>query len=58
LAILYIELGQEQKARAAAAEVLQLSPDFSVEVWGQRNPDRNKAQIKGDMAALSKAGLR
>jgi adenylate cyclase len=58
LAILYIALGQEEDARAEAAEVLKLVPNFSVEVWGQREPYKDEAQIEQDMAALRKAGLK
>ena len=57
LAILYVGLGQEENARAEAEEILKLVPNFSVEVWGQRNPTKDQAQIERDMAALRKAGL-
>ena len=57
LAILYVELGQEEDARAEAEEILKLVPNFSVEVWGQRNPNKDQAQIERGMAALRKAGL-
>jgi tetratricopeptide (TPR) repeat protein len=58
LAILYVDLGQEEDARAEAGEILKLVPNFSVEVWGQRNPNKDLAQIKQGMAALRKAGLK
>ncbi len=58
LAVLYVELGREEKARAEAAEILKLVPNFSVEVWGQRNPNKDQAQIERNMAALRKAGLK
>jgi adenylate cyclase len=58
LAILYVELGQEDGARAEAEEILELVPNFSVEVWGQRSPNKDQAQIERDMAALRKAGLK
>jgi|TARA_Y100000310_G_scaffold279711_1_gene298992 TolB-like protein/Flp pilus assembly protein TadD len=57
LAILNSEMGNEEQAQAAASEILKLSPNFSVEVWGQRNPHREQAQIQRDMAALNEAGL-
>jgi tetratricopeptide (TPR) repeat protein len=57
LAILYVELGQGEGARAEAEEILKLLPTFSVEVWGQRNPNKDQAQIEQDKAALRKAGL-
>ncbi len=58
LAVLYVELGREEKARAEAAEILKLVPNFSVEVWGQRNPNTDQAQIERNMDALRKAGLK
>jgi len=58
LAILYVDLGQEKDARAEAGEILKLAPHFSVEAWGQRAPNRDRAQIEGAMAALRKAGLK
>ena len=58
LATLYVELGQEEDAQAEAAEILKLSPNFSVEVWGQRDTNKDQAQIEQGMAALRKAGLK
>ena len=58
LAILYVGLGQEEDARTEAQEILKLVPDFSVDVWGHRNPNKNQAQIEQGMAALRKAGLK
>ena len=58
LAIMYVELGQEEEGRAEASEVLRLSPHFSVELWGQRNPNRDRGQTERGMAALRKAGLK
>ena len=58
LVVLYVNLGQEEAARAEAAELLNLVPGFSVEAWGQRVPLRNRAQIEKSMADLRKAGLK
>jgi tetratricopeptide (TPR) repeat protein len=58
LAILHVALGQEEDARAEAAEILKLVPNFSVEVWGQREPNKDQAQTERGMAALRKAGLK
>ena len=58
LALLYVGLGQEEDARTEAEEILKLVPNFSVEVWGQRNPYKDQAQIEQSMAALRKAGLK
>jgi len=38
LAAVYSELGREAAARAEAAEVLRLNPQFSLEVHRQREP--------------------
>jgi len=58
LAILYVDLGQEKAARGEAGEILNLAPHFSIEVWGQRAPNKDRAQIERAMAALRKAGLK
>jgi|TARA_Y100000310_G_scaffold327633_1_gene394282 TolB-like protein len=58
LAIVHSELGNEAQAQTSAAEVLKLSPNFSVEVWGQRNPHTDQTLIQRHMAALRKAGLK
>jgi tetratricopeptide (TPR) repeat protein len=54
LALLYVGLDQEKDARAEAEEILKFVPNFSIEVWGQRNPNKNRAQIKQSMAILRK----
>jgi len=51
-------LGQEEDARAEAEEILKFVPNFSVEVWGQRNPYKDQVQIERGMAALRIAGLK
>jgi len=38
LALAYSESGREEEAQAAAAEVLRISPNFSLEVARQRSP--------------------
>jgi len=58
MAIIYSELGREEEARAEAAEVLKLVPNFSVQVYGERIPYKDPAQAERDMAALRKAGLK
>ena len=58
LAILYSEMNRIEEARAQAAILKQLWPDFSVEIWGQRIPYTDQAQIERDMASLRKAGLK
>lgn len=58
LAILYAELDREEEAKAEAAKILKMSPNFSVDVWRERSPHKDPAQADRDMAALRKAGLK
>lgn len=57
LSILHSELGHHEEAEAEAAEVLKLVPSFSVDIWGERNPMKDRDQVERDMDALRKAGL-
>jgi tetratricopeptide (TPR) repeat protein len=58
LAAVYSELGQKAAARAEAAEVLRLNPNFSLEVHRQREPLKDLAQLERQLTALRRAGLR
>jgi adenylate cyclase len=58
LALAASEAGQEEEARAAAAEVLRINPKFSLAVWRQRVPYTDPAVIERQVAALRKAGLK
>jgi tetratricopeptide (TPR) repeat protein len=58
LAGVYSEAGREGEARAAAAEVLRISPKFSLEVMKQRAPNTDPAVVERWVAALRKAGLK
>ena len=58
LAAVYSELGQAAAARAEAAEVLRLNPQFSLEVHRQRMPIKDPAVLERHLAALRKAGLK
>jgi len=58
LAAVYGELGKEAEARAEAAEVLRLNPQFSLEIHKQRFPLKDPAQLERHLAALRKAGLK
>jgi adenylate cyclase len=58
LAVVYSELGQATEARAEAAEVLRLNPQFSLEVHKQRTPIKDPAVLERHLAALRKAGLK
>jgi adenylate cyclase len=58
LASVYGELDREEEARAEAAEVLRLSPKFSLEAWGQRLPYKDPAALERQLVAWRKAGLK
>ena len=58
LSIVYSRMGQIEQAKAEAAEVLKLVPNFSVNVYGERIPYKDPAMAERDMAALRKAGLK
>ena len=58
LAVVYSELGQAAEARAEAAEVLRINPQFSLEVHRQRMPIKDPARLERHLAALRRAGLK
>jgi adenylate cyclase len=58
LAATYSELDQLEEARAAAAEVLRLSPNFSLESMRQLALQKDQAALERTLAALRKAGLK
>jgi adenylate cyclase len=58
LVVDYTELGREDEARAEAAEVLRISPNFSEERWRQIAPYKDQAWEKRVIADLRKAGLK
>jgi adenylate cyclase len=58
LLVAYSELGQEAEARAEAAEILRISPNFSLEVYGQRLPFKDQTDLERLLAALRKVGLK
>jgi adenylate cyclase len=51
----YVELGREEDARAEAAEVMRMSPQFTV---ASVPPGRDAVSYKRNMADLRKAGLK
>jgi adenylate cyclase len=57
LAATYSELGREEEARAAAAEVLRIDPTFSLEQWAKTHMYKNQADLDRFVEALRKAGL-
>jgi adenylate cyclase len=58
LAAIYSELGRKEEAQAEAAEVLRISPNYSLEVEKQRWPFKDPAAGERWIAALRKAGLK
>jgi tetratricopeptide (TPR) repeat protein len=58
LAAAYSEVRREPEARAEAAEVLRINPQFSLEVHKQRVPIKDPATLERHIAALRKAGLK
>ena len=58
LAVIYNELGREKEARAEVAEVLRLSPYFSLEVVRERFPFKDPAELERVLDGLRKAGLK
>jgi adenylate cyclase len=58
LAATYSELGCEEDARAAAAEILRIDPTFSLERWAKTQMYKNQADIDRVVEALRKAGLK
>ena len=58
LASTYSLLGQEEKAREAAAEVLKINPKFSSERFIMALPFKNQSENERIIKALQKAGLK
>jgi len=57
LAIAYISTGREQEARAEAAEILRVNPQFSWERLARALPRKNQDELKRRGELLRKAGL-
>ncbi len=58
LAGAYMELGREEEARAEAAEILRINPNFTLEGARQAWPVKDQQKLEGALAALRKAGLK
>jgi adenylate cyclase len=58
LAIAYAELGREQEARGAAAEIIRLSPQFSLKAEKERMSLKDEALEERYLNDLRKAGLK
>jgi TolB-like protein/Flp pilus assembly protein TadD len=57
LACAYAELDRLEEAKQEAAQILQLSPGFSVEFWDEYTPYRTPDQRERYRSMLRKAGL-
>jgi adenylate cyclase len=57
LALTYIELGKEEKARFHAAELLRTNPRFSLKTFPSRNPYKNPADMERRLESLRKLGI-
>jgi len=57
-AVCYAELGREAEAQAAAAEIMRLNPNFSLEAIRQQVLYKDPARLERTLAALRKAGLK
>jgi tetratricopeptide (TPR) repeat protein len=58
LAGAYMLAGQEAEGRSAAAEVLKISPKFSLDQYARTLPFKNRSKVDIEIAALRRAGLR
>lgn len=58
LAALYSGVGPQEKAQAEAAEVLRISPHFSLEGLKQRVLQKDPTALERFLTALHKAGLK
>jgi len=58
LACSYSDIGREEEARAEVAEVLRLSPQFSLETWSQSLPVQDPKELERHVNNARKAGLK
>ncbi len=58
LTITYSQWGRDEKARVHAAEVLRISPEFSLDRFVEKHPLKNQAEKERIIEALRKAGLK
>jgi adenylate cyclase len=58
LALSYSELSRDAEARAEVAELLRISPNYSLEGFRRVMPFKNPADLERYLTALRKAGLK
>jgi adenylate cyclase len=54
----YSDLGRYEEARAAAAEILRLSPHFTTDAWRKTQWFKEPAELERHLSNLRKAGLK
>jgi tetratricopeptide (TPR) repeat protein len=57
LAAIYALKGDIENARAHAAKVLEIKPDFSIEAWSKVLSYKKQEDLDRELNALRKAGL-
>jgi TolB-like protein len=57
MAASYAYLGNMKEARAQAAEVLRMKPDFSIKVYAKQEPFKDSADLEHLLDGFRKAGL-
>jgi TolB-like protein len=57
LAACYAQLGRSSEARAAAAKVLEIDPDFTISKWSATDPLKSEADMDHVVDGLRRAGL-
>jgi adenylate cyclase len=58
LATLYSELGRDEEARAEAAEILRINPNYSLALLQERIPYKDRSVLEHQLVALRKVGLK
>ncbi len=58
LAAIYSRLGRQEEARAEAAEILRISPNYSLEWAKQALPFKDPAVLERHLEAQREAGLK
>jgi len=58
LALLYSETGREEEGRAEVAEILRISPDYSLDMMRETTPIQDPELLQKVLDALRKAGLK
>jgi adenylate cyclase len=58
LTITYSMMGREKEARAEAAEVLRINPEYSVDSFAENIPYKDQVETDKVVQAMRKAGLK